>query len=259
MTHPPTLSMAGVTFRYGETAAVRDLTLTVPAGTVAGLIGPNGCGKTTTLRLASGLLAPAEGEVVVEGMAMARHAEQAKARFAFAPDAPTGFDHLTVREYLDLYRSLQRADAGYWRRVERLLEMMQLAPYTHRLLGKLSHGTRRKVSIVAAAALLRPLLFLDEATSALDPESVIALESLLAGLSRRGCAALVATQDLYFAERTCDLVYLLARGRLVAHGSSEQLRREYRSADLRDVFMQATGLARPQEQIDDALAFAVGE
>ena len=211
---PLALRVDHLSFHYGTTLAVDDLCLTVPRGTVAGLIGPNGSGKTTTLRLITGILEADAGSIGIQGVSLRATPVDAKRRFAFAPDSPSGFDHLTVQEYLDLYAALQSADPEYGVRATNLLGVMDLQPHANRLLAKLSHGTRRKVSIVAAIALVRPLLLLDEATSALDPESVVVLESLLRSAVRYGGAAVVATQDIYFAERTCDLIFMLAEGRL---------------------------------------------
>ncbi|TMD48032.1 MAG: ABC transporter ATP-binding protein [Chloroflexi bacterium] len=251
---PLALRVDHLSFYYGTALAVDDLSLTVPAGTIAGLIGPNGSGKTTTLRLITGILEGKHGSVDIQGIPLRDAPVEAKRRFAFAPDAPSGFDHLTVQEYLDLYAALQSADPEYGARASNLLGVMDLQPHTNRVLGKLSHGTRRKVAIVAAIALVRPLLLLDEATSALDPESVIVLESLLRSAVRYGCAAVVATQDIYFAERTCDLIFMLAHGQLKAAGSPDELRRTFGAADLRGAFMKATGLTHVLEGIDDVLA-----
>jgi ABC-2 type transport system ATP-binding protein len=244
---PLALRVDHLSFHYGTTLAVDDLCLTVPRGTVAGLIGPNGSGKTTTLRLITGILEADAGSIGIQGVSLRATPVEAKRRFAFAPDSPSGFDHLTVQEYLDLYAALQSADPEYGVRATNLLGVMDLQPHANRLLAKLSHGTRRKVSIVAAIALVRPLLLLDEATSALDPESVVVLESLLRSAVRYGGAAI-------FAERTCDLIFMLAEGRLKATGTPAELRRTFGAADLRDAFMKATGLTHVLEGIDDVLA-----
>ena len=247
------LALEGVTHRYGDVVAVRDVHLSVAPGQTVGLIGPNGSGKTTTLRVAAGLLRSTMGDARVMGRSVAADPVAAKRRFAFVPDVPLGLDHLTVREYFDLYRALQRADAGYAERVAVLARAMDLGSVRDRVLGSLSLGTRRKVCLVAAFALARPLLFLDEVTSALDPESVIVLESLLRVRSSRGAATLLATQDLAFAERVCDVVALLASGAVVARGAPDELRDRYRRRDLRGVFIAATGLESVLEDLSHDL------
>jgi ABC-2 type transport system ATP-binding protein len=247
------LRLENVSYSYGDVLAVDRLSLEVRGGTVAGLIGPNGSGKSTTLRLATGLLPAAAGAASVFGHDLASDPIAAKVSFAYVPDTPTGFEHLSVDEYLELYATLQRADDAYLARATTLLEAMQLLPYRDRLLGALSTGTRRKLSIAAAEALVRPLLIIDEATSALDPEAVIVLESLLRFRAGRGRATLIATQDLDFAERNCGAVTLLASGKLVAEGSPERLRAEFDTRSLRDVFVRATGLGDVLRKLDESL------
>lgn len=248
------LQLVGVTHRYGNLVAVDELSLTVRPGVIAGLIGPNGSGKSTTLRLCAGLLPLQHGSITVAGHEVARDPIAARRRFSYVPDVPTGFDQLSVREYVDLYGALQRLDDGYRERAQIQLEAIGLAASLDRTLGALSTGNRRKVAIVAGCAALRDLLLVDEATSALDPEAVLTLESLLRFGATHGHAALVATQDLSFAQRNCDLVYLLAAGVIVAHGSPESLRSAWDAADLREVFLKATGFSENLAHLHDALA-----
>ncbi|MDQ2912514.1 MAG: ABC transporter ATP-binding protein [Chloroflexota bacterium] len=240
---PLALQLERVSQRYGDLWAVRDLTLAVGTGSVVGLIGPNGSGKTTTIRLATGLLRVPVDSVRISGVDLAREPVRAKRLFALVPDAPTGFEHLSVSEYLGLYGSLHEGDDGYRSRCATLLNAMQLSSHEHRLLGTLSAGMRRKVSMIAAASIFAPLLVVDEATSALDPESVMVLEELLRFAADNGHAAFVATQDLDFAERACDIVFLMAKGQVVASGTPNDLRSKYGCGSLREVFAKATGLS----------------
>jgi ABC-2 type transport system ATP-binding protein len=240
---PMALRLERVSQRYGDLWAVRDLTLDVAGGSVVGLIGPNGSGKTTTIRLATGLLRVPFGAVRISGVDLAREPVRAKRMFTLVPDSPSGFDHLSVNEYLALYGSLHEADDTYRARCATLLKGMQLNSHEHRQLGTLSAGMRRKVSMIAAASMFPPLLVVDEATSALDPESVMVLEELLRFTAQNGHAAFIATQDLDFAERACDFVFLMAKGQVVASGTPSDLRSEYGCESLRDVFAKATGLS----------------
>jgi ABC-2 type transport system ATP-binding protein len=240
---PMALQLERVSQRYGDLWAVRDLTLEVANGSVVGLIGPNGSGKTTTIRLATGLLRLPAGSVRISGIDLAGEPVRAKRMFALVPDSPSGFDHLSVSEYVGLYGSLHEGDDGYRSRCATLLNAMQLTSHEHRLLGTLSAGMRRKVSMIAAASIFAPLLIVDEATSALDPESVMILEELMRFAAGNGHAAFIATQDLDFAERACDVVFLMAKGQVVASGTSNELRSTYRCGSLREVFAKVTGLS----------------
>lgn len=245
------LDVRGLTVSYAGVAAVTGLDLVVEQGEVVGLAGPNGCGKTTTLRAVMGLVRPDRGEVRVEGLAAGTL--EARARVSWVPDEPTGLDELTLGEFLDLVRVLYGAEGGFRARSASLLAAFGLEERRRSALGSLSHGLRRAAAVVAAAALGLPLLVVDEATAALDPEAVVVLREVLRTLAARGTAVLVATQDLHFVERTCDRIALLSAGRLAAGGNVEELCRAYRAASLEGAFLAAIGRGRRAEEVRRAL------
>ncbi|HEX2222627.1 MAG TPA: ABC transporter ATP-binding protein [Thermoanaerobaculia bacterium] len=225
------------------------LSLTVEPGMVAGLVGPNGCGKTTTLFMIAGLKSPDEGRVSVSGYDTAFSPLDARRNLGFVPDTPSGFEQLAVREYLDLYKVLYRQPrARYDARARVVLEAFGLLEYGEASLGELSHGVRRKVATAAALCLDVPAILIDEPTVGLDPEGVVVLRRLVRHVGLTGCAVLLATQDLAFAERACDHLFLLHGGRLVADGSPAGLRERYRADSIEETFLTATGTGR---RIDD--------
>jgi ABC-2 type transport system ATP-binding protein len=246
-----TLVVRGLTVTFGAVRAVSDVDLTVDEGTIVGLVGPNGCGKTTTLRAIAGLVAPSSGAVGVQGAdggsIPARH------RTAVVPDEPSGLDELAVAEYLELVAALWRADPGFTRRAHVLLDAFELTRRRRTPLRALSHGQRRLVSVVGAVALDRPLLLIDEVTAALDPEAVITLREVLVNVAARGGAVLLATQDLHFAECVCDCVTLVSAGRVVAEGPLDELRTRYGACSLEAIFVTALGAAERLESVRRAL------
>jgi ABC-type multidrug transport system ATPase subunit len=245
------LVVRGLTVTYGSLRAVDGLDLDVDEGVVVGLVGPNGSGKTTTLRAALGLVDTAGGSATVQGLQAGSLG--ARAQTAWVPDEPTGLEELTVAEHIDLVRALWRADEAFTRRAEVLARLFALDTRLRSPLGSLSHGQRRLVTVVAAVALARPLLLLDEATAALDPEAVIALREVVRSVAGRGQGVLVATQDLHFAETTCDRVTLLSGGRVAAEGRVDELRARYRAASLEEVFVAALGAESRLAEVRGAL------
>jgi ABC-2 type transport system ATP-binding protein len=245
------LVVRGLSVSFGAVRAVDGLDLRVDDGAVVGLVGPNGCGKTTTLRAVLGLLEREAGTVSVAGVRGGSRA--ARARTAWVPDEAAGLDELTVAETFRLVGALWRADADYERRTELLARMFRLDERVEATVGSLSHGQRRLVTIVAAVALSCPLLVLDEATAALDPEAVIVLREVVLGVAARGTGVLVATQDLHFAESVCDRVTLLSAGRAAAEGAVDELRRRFSAASLEEVFVAALGASGRLEELRDAL------
>ena len=245
------LVVRGLRVAFGSRAAVDGLDLTVEAGRVVGLVGPNGCGKTTTLRAVLGLVHAEAGTIDVQGVRGGTL--RARSLVASVPDEPSGLDELSVAELLQLTASLWRADADFARRAELLLGVFGLRERVRSQLVSLSHGQRRLASVVAAVALDRPLLLVDEATAALDPEAVIALREVVRVAAERGAGVLVATQDLHFAELVCDRVTLLSAGRVVAEGSVAELRRQHAAVTLEGVFVAALGAAGRLRELRDAL------
>ena len=248
---PAPLVVRGLRIVYGPAAAVDGLGLTVEAGSVVGLVGPNGCGKTTTLRAVLGLVQPDAGTIDVQGVRGGTL--RARALVASVPDEPTGLDELSVAELLQLTALLWRSDDDFARRAALLLGVFGLGGRSRSQLASLSHGQRRLVSLVAAVALGRPLLLVDEATAALDPEAVIALREVVRAVAERGTGVLIATQDLHFAELVCDRVTLLSAGRPVAEGTVAELRRQHAAVTLEGVFVAALGAGGRLRELRDAL------
>jgi ABC-type multidrug transport system ATPase subunit len=231
--------------RYGTTTAVDGASFHVAGRRVVGLLGPNGCGKTSTLRAVVGLARADAGSVVVNGVV--QPSRPARAQLAYVPDEPDGLDELAVAEYLALVRALYREGAAFDARARTLCDAFSLSSRLRVRLGALSHGQRRTASIVAALALARPLLVVDEATAALDPEASLVLREALRAAAVRGSGVLVATQDLAFAERVCDDVVFLSAGRVVGSGVVGAL------APLEHAYLAAVGAAERLQEVRAAL------
>jgi ABC-2 type transport system ATP-binding protein len=247
--HP--LVCEDVAKRYGATVALEGLQLVVRNGTIWGLVGPNGSGKTTAVGCIAGLLSADRGCVLLAGEDLRQ--PQSRRHLAFVPDEPQGLDELTVAEFLELLQALHHAPHGFEARAERLLALLPLARRRHVRLGALSRGLRRQVSVVGALALATPLLVVDEATAALDPEAVVVLREGLAAAAARGAGVLLATQDLDFAERVCDGVTLLREGTTVTAGLLPEVLGRYGARSLEAAFLAAVGEPELAREVREAL------
>ena len=221
--HPPALRFAGVGKRFGSgarrVAALSDLTLSIPAGRITGLLGPDAAGKTTLLRLGAGLLRPDAGRLDVLGLDAAREPARIQARIGYMPQRFGLYEDLSVQENLDLYAQLQGLPpAARPARYAELLRLTALGPFGGRRAGALSGGMKQKLGLACALLRIPDLLLLDEPTVGVDPISRRELWAIVAGLRDRGVSVLVSTAYLDEAER-CDEVVLLDAGRLLAQGT----------------------------------------
>ncbi len=224
----------------------------VAPGTVVGVVGPNGSGKTTLLHAAAGLIELDAGSILVAGAAVGSRA--ARAVTALVPDEPTGFDELTVSEFVELVHALWAANEDARARARVLTTAFGLDSRRGIRLGALSRGLRRRASAVAALSLAPRLLLVDEATATLDPDAVVVLHEALRTHADRGGGVLLATQDLHFAGAVCDEIVLLHRGAVVDRGRPADLRARHDASSLEAVFLDAVGDARLRERVRDAFS-----
>jgi ABC-2 type transport system ATP-binding protein len=218
----------GLRKAFGPVMALDGLSLTVPAGAVLGLLGPNGSGKTTTVSILSTALRPDGGRATVCGLDVAADAARVRGTIGLAGQFAAVDPNLTGRENLTLTGRLSRVGRREARvRADELLDRFGLSAAAGRLVRTYSGGMRRRLD-VAAALLHRPrVLFLDEPTTGLDPESRFALWDAVRGLSRSGTAVLLTTQYLEEADALADQVVIISAGRVADTGTPEQLKARF--------------------------------
>lgn len=219
------VAVRGLTRRFGAHTAVDGLTFDVAAGTLFGLVGPDGAGKTTTLRMLAGVLRPTAGGISVGGVDVVKDPESSKHHVAYMPQRFGLYDDLTVRENLDFYADLyQVPKAARPARLERLYRFSSLGPFAARLAGRLSGGMKQKLALSCALVHQPEILLLDEPTFGVDPISRRDLWLILHDMVAAGVTVVVSTAYMDEAER-CDTVALLDRGRVVALEAPEALQR----------------------------------
>jgi ABC-2 type transport system ATP-binding protein len=219
------LRVSGLRRDFGDLTAVDGFNLDLAAGECVSLIGHNGSGKTTALRVAAGQLVPTSGTVTVGGASVhdRRHGHVARARLAFVPDTPVLYDDLTVDEHLELVGLAHGVSDELDERITVLLERLGLAARRDYLPRQLSRGMRQKTQI--ACAFVRPfeVLLLDEPVVGLDPPSQAALRSFLIETKRRGAGVVFSTHQLGFASDLADRGMVLDGGRIVDEGPFDRV------------------------------------
>lgn len=237
-----------LTNKYGQTTAVDHLDLTVNPGEVFGFLGPNGAGKTTTIKMLVGLLAPTSGTAKICGINVTQNPTKAKAQLGYVPDTPDIYEKLTARELLEFVADLRKMDRRKAAsRIQELLALFELVDRQDDLLGGYSHGMKQKVCIACGLLDEPKVLFLDEPTVGLDPRSARLIKDVLRKVADDGETVFISTHVLEIAERMCDRVGIIQKGRLIAQGSVEELRkkampgREGADTSLEDLFLKLTG------------------
>jgi ABC-2 type transport system ATP-binding protein len=228
--------------KYGELAAVSDLSFSVRPGEIVGLVGANGAGKTTTLRAVTGILRPSSGTVRVSGHDIEKEPVEAKRAFAYIPDTVHPYDVLTVTEHLHFialaYR-VPRAESKY----AALLEELELSNKKDELASNLSRGMLQKLSLACAFLREPQVIILDEPLTGLDPRGIRNIKESIRRRAASGTAFLLSSHLLVLVEALCDQVMILHRGRKVAFGSLEAIRDRAtlrKDASLEDVYFAVT-------------------
>jgi ABC-2 type transport system ATP-binding protein len=227
-----------LTKRYGDFTAVDRLTLRAARGEIFGFLGPNGAGKTTTIRIIAGLSLPTSGRARVNGVDVVAEPERAKAMTGYVPDRPYLYEKLTGRELLHFVVDLYRKD---WRECEpRAVELLQyfaLGDWIDARIENLSHGMKQKLVITSALVHDPAVLIIDEPMVGLDALAQRQVKLLFRRMAEEGKTVFLTTHTLSVAEAVCDRIAIINRGKIVASGTTAELKKD---SALEDAFLELT-------------------
>src|SRR5512147_3324675 len=231
-------------YNRGRVRAVDDLSLTVRPGEIFGFLGPNGAGKTTTIKLIVGLLRPDAGRIAVEGIDVAAEPIKAKQVTTYVPDYPAVYERLTGLEYLnfigDVY-GVPKADR--LERIGKWLEVFELAQAVTSPIQSYSHGMKQKIVLTAAILPAPRVMVLDEPLVGLDPRAAHQLKQLMREHCDQGKTLFFSTHIMEVAEKLCDRIGIIHRGKLVACGTLAELKAMDRTEggqSLEEIFLEVT-------------------
>ncbi len=231
------IAVSHLSKRYDETLAVDDVSFTVARGATLGLLGGNGAGKTTTIAMLLGLLVPTSGEIRVLGHNMATDRFAALARMNFSSPYVSLPGRISVRENLQVYGHLYGVTNAK-RRIAELASELDLESLLDRAAGELSAGQKTRVALAKSLINKPDVLLLDEPTASLDPDTGDLVRSWLERYrAETGCTILLASHNMAEVERLCSDVVMLKKGRIVDHGTPQELLDRYGRVDLEDVFL----------------------
>jgi ABC-2 type transport system ATP-binding protein len=238
----PVVQVEHFSKNYADFVAVRDLTFTVNAGEIVGLVGANGAGKTTTLRAITGILRPTAGTIHVSGHDIQKQSVAAKHQFAYIPDTIHPYDLLTVTEHLHFIALAYRIKDAE-KKYDTLLQELELADKKNEIASNLSRGMLQKLSLACAFLREPHVVILDEPLTGLDPRGIRNIKESIRRRADSGTAFLLSSHLLVLVEALCDQVLILHRGQKMAFGSLEEIRNLatlHSDASLEDVFFAVT-------------------
>lgn len=228
-------------YNKGTVKAVDRLDIHVKPGEIFGFLGPNGAGKTTTIKMIVGLLNPDEGKITIKGFDNKIQTLEAKKNIGYVPDNPDLYDRLTGMEYLNFMADVYQVSlAERKERIKYFLEMFELTDAAADLIKSYSHGMKQKIAITGALIHEPAVWILDEPMVGLDPKSAHLLKELMRRHCERGNSVFFSTHIMEVAEKLCDRIGIISKGRLVAIGTLEELRRGDNADSLENIFLELT-------------------
>jgi ABC-2 type transport system ATP-binding protein len=240
----------GLVKHFGDVKALDGIDLTVPRGQVVGLLGPNGAGKTTTVRILSTLLQPTSGTASVAGFDVTKHPDDVRRAIGLTGQYAAVDEYLTGRENLRMFGDLYHLSPKYVKeRSAELLDWFDLTDAADRPAKTYSGGMRRRLDLAASLVAQPSILFLDEPTTGLDPRSRLGLWDVITNLVAQGTTVLLTTQYLEEADQLAQDIVVIDHGRVIAHGTSEQLKDQIGGDRVEISVVDAASVGRAVEAI----------
>jgi len=232
-----------LTRRFGDLTAVDNLNLRVSSGEIYGFLGPNGAGKTTTIKMLTGVIAPSSGSIRIAGLDIERDLMEIKQIISVVPDEPKMYENLKGIEFvkfiIDIYKLQPEETISRLRNLADAFKIDYLGKY----IGDYSHGMKQKLMVAIALMRESSVIFLDEPTVGLDASSAGKLKAWLRNIANRGATVFMTTHVLEVAEKMCDRIGIIDRGRMIAEGTLSDLKESFGSVEssLEDLFLDITG------------------
>lgn len=236
------MKFKNVTKVYNRTIkAVNNISFEVRGGEIVGFTGPNGSGKTTTIKMLTGILPPDKGEIKINGFDIKKNMIQAKSSIGYIADSPDMFLRLKGIEFLNFIADVYKvSNDDRKKRVNELAERFELTDALSTPMMSYSHGMRQKLMVIAALVHNPPVWILDEPMTGLDPKSSYELKEMMREHAKKGNAVFFSTHVLEVAEKLCDKVIIIKKGNLLYDGTLENLESQHLNQTLENIFLEMT-------------------
>ena len=228
-------------YAKSEVNAVDDLSLELKPGEIFGFLGPNGAGKTTTIKALTGILSFESGTIEICGEDIVKSPIAAKRNFGYVSDSHVLYDKLTGREYIDFLADIYEVDVNLRKkRADELLERFSLADAFDQPIKTYSHGMKQKINIIGALIHNNNLWVLEEPMTGLDPQSSFELKEMMRAHCEQGKTVFFSTHVLEVAEKLCDRVGIISKGRLITVGTLDEIKEKFNDKSLEEAFLSVT-------------------
>ncbi|PKG25453.1 ABC transporter ATP-binding protein [Niallia nealsonii] len=237
------LEIKNVTGGYTRNPVLKDISFSINANEIVGLIGLNGAGKSTTIRHIIGLMEPHKGEITIDGLVFEKEKEKYRRKFTFVPETPILYEELTLEEHLKLTAmAYGLTEQQYKERMETLLKEFRMQKRLKWFPSHFSKGMKQKVMIMCAFLVQPSLYIVDEPFVGLDPLGIQSLLDLMKKMREEGAGILMSTHILATAERYCDRIIIIHEGKIKCTGTMDELRKEFNmpKAALDDIYIRLT-------------------
>lgn len=228
-----------LTKKYGEQKAVNNISFEIKTGEVVGFLGPNGAGKSTTMKMITCFMSPSSGDVRLDDLSILDQPEEVKKKIGYLPENNPLYTDMPIVEYLRFAAEIQGVEKNkISSRIAEMIEMCGLDLEKHKKINELSKGYRQRVGLAQAMIHDPEVLILDEPTTGLDPNQIIEIRKLIKKLGKEK-TVILSSHILSEVEATCDRILIINRGRIVADGSSETLRKQSQGQELLNISIEA--------------------
>jgi ABC-2 type transport system ATP-binding protein len=242
-----------LTKKFGNFTAVNSIDLEVSSGKIFGFLGPNGAGKTTTIKMLTGILKPTSGKVEILGMDMEKSELEIKRKIGVAPEEPRIYPFFRGYEFLNFIMDIFESGNSAKERMEELIDAFGI-DFLDKYVSDMSHGMKQKLMLVSVLMREPEVLFLDEPTVGLDAKSAKILKLYLRKLAQKGKTIFMTTHVLEIAEKMCEEIAIIDRGKIIARGTIEELRKMAGvEGTLEDLFLKLTGQEEEVKKIVEGL------
>jgi ABC-2 type transport system ATP-binding protein len=232
----------GLTKKFNSFTAVDHVNLKVEKGTIFGYLGPNGAGKSTTIRMLCTLLTPSSGTATIAGYDLTSQPAEIRHRIGLVAEKLILYPRLSAVENLMFFGRMYGMEASHLRkRIDELLELVQLTPFKDKLIGGFSSGMRQRVNIIRGLLHNPEILFLDEPSNALDPQSTRFVRDLVKELKAKGHTIILTTHIMEEADELSDRIEIIDHGKIIGRGSPRELKDKFNADNMLDVFLSLTG------------------